>query len=86
MICVLGPTASGKTKFAVRLSRELSALHGGEEPFCEIISADSRQVYRGMDIGTGKDLDEYGEIPYHLIDIADAGSQYNVFRFKEDFE
>lgn len=86
MICVLGPTASGKTKFAVRLSRELSVLHGGEEPFCEIISADSRQVYRGMDIGTGKDLDEYGEIPYHLIDIADAGSQYNVFRFKEDFE
>lgn len=86
MICVLGPTASGKTKFAVGLSRELSALHGGEEPFCEIISADSRQVYRGMDIGTGKDLDEYGEIPYHLIDIADAGSQYNVFRFKEDFE
>ena len=86
MVCVLGPTASGKTKFAVGLSRELSALHGGEEPFCEIISADSRQVYRGMDIGTGKDLDEYGEIPYHLIDIADAGSQYNVFRFKEDFE
>lgn len=86
MVCVLGPTASGKTKYAVGLSRELSALHGGGEPFCEIISADSRQVYRGMDIGTGKDLDEYGEIPYHLIDIADAGSQYNVFRFKEDFE
>ena len=86
MICVLGPTASGKTRYAVKLASELSALHGGSEPFCEIISADSRQVYRGMDIGTGKDLAEYGEVPYHLIDIADAGTQYNVFRFKEDFE
>lgn len=86
MICVLGPTASGKTRFAVKLASELSALHGGSGPFCEIISADSRQVYRGMDIGTGKDLAEYGEVPYHLIDIADAGTQYNVFRFKEDFE
>ena len=86
MICVLGPTASGKTRYAVKLASELSALHGGSGPFCEIISADSRQVYRGMDIGTGKDLAEYGEVPYHLIDIADAGTQYNVFRFKEDFE
>ena len=77
MICVLGPTASGKTRYAVRLARELGS--------CEIISADSRQVYRGMDIGTGKDLDEYGEIPYHLIDIVDPGDGYNVFRFKEDF-
>ena len=76
LVCVLGPTASGKTRYAVALAREL----GGE-----IISADSRQVYRGMDIGTGKDLSEYGEIPYHLIDIADPGDGYNVFRFKEDF-
>ncbi len=76
LVCVLGPTASGKTRYAVALARAL----GGE-----IISADSRQVYRGMDIGTGKDLDEYGEVPYHLIDIADAGEQYNVHRFQEDF-
>ncbi|MBO4475690.1 MAG: tRNA dimethylallyltransferase [Bacteroidales bacterium] len=76
LVCVLGPTASGKTRYAVALAREL----GGE-----IISADSRQVYRGMDIGTGKDLSEYGEVPYHLIDIADPGDGYNVFRFKEDF-
>lgn len=77
LICVLGPTASGKTKYAVSLAKEIGD--------CEIISADSRQVYRGMDIGTGKDLAEYGEIPYHLIDIAEPGTQYNVFRFKEDF-
>ena len=77
LVCVLGPTASGKTKYAVALAREL----GGE-----IISADSRQVYRGMDIGTGKDLAEYGEIPYHVIDVADPGDGYNVFRFKEDFQ
>ena len=76
LVCVLGPTASGKTKYAVALARRL----GGE-----IISADSRQVYRGMDIGTGKDLSDYGEVPYHLIDIADPGDGYNVFRFKEDF-
>ena len=76
LVCVLGPTASGKTRYAVGLAREL----GGE-----IISADSRQVYRGMDIGTGKDLSEYGSVPYHLIDIADPGDGYNVFRFKEDF-
>ena len=76
LVCVLGPTASGKTRYAVGLAREL----GGE-----IISADSRQVYRGMDIGTGKDLAEYGEVPYHLIDIADPGDGYNVYRFKQDF-
>ena len=76
LVCVLGPTASGKTRYAVQLARQL----GGE-----IISADSRQVYRGMDIGTGKDLAEYGEIPYHLIDIANPGDGYNVFRFSEDF-
>ena len=76
LLCVLGPTASGKTKYAVRLAREA----GGE-----IISADSRQVYRGMDIGTGKDLDEYSGIPYHLIDIRPAGDRYNVYEFSKDF-
>ena len=75
-IAVVGPTASGKTRRAVELARAL----GGE-----IISADSRQVYRGMSIGTGKDLCEYGEIPYHLIDIADAGEKYNLHRYLRDF-
>ncbi len=77
LICVLGPTASGKTKYAVKLAHKLGS--------CEIISADSRQVYRGMDIGTGKDLDEYGDIPYHLIDILPAGEKYNVYQFQQDF-
>ena len=77
LICILGPTASGKTRYAVRLARELDG---------EILSGDSRQVYRGMDIGTGKDLSEYGEIPYHLIDIVDAGTQYNIFQYQHDFE
>ena len=77
MICVLGPTASGKTRYAVQLAHALGNA--------EIISADSRQVYRGMDIGTGKDLAEYGDVPYHLIDIADPGDGYNVHRFQEDF-
>ncbi len=81
LVCVLGPTASGKTKYAVRLSEEL----GNTGLKAEIISADSRQVYRRMDIGTGKDLAEYGSIPYHLIDIAEPGTQYNVYRFREDF-
>jgi len=80
LICILGPTASGKTKYAVGLSYKI----GGE-----IISADSRQVYRGMDIGTGKDLSDYSIngtlIPYHLIDIVDAGEKYNLFRYQEDF-
>lgn len=76
LVCVLGPTASGKTKYAVRLAHDI----GGE-----IISADSRQVYRRMDIGTGKDLLEYGDIPSHLIDIRNAGEQYNVHDFQEDF-
>ena len=76
LVVVLGPTASGKTRYAVRLAEQL----GGE-----IISADSRQVYRGMDIGTGKDLAEYGAIPYHLIDIAEPGTQYNVWQFQQDF-
>lgn len=77
LVCVLGPTASGKTRYAVKLAREM-----GE---AEIISADSRQVYRGMDIGTGKDLAEYGEIPYHLIDILPAGAQYDAFHYQQDF-
>jgi len=76
LITILGPTASGKTTLAVRLAERT----GGE-----IISADSRQVYRGMDIGTGKDLSEYGNVPYHLIDICDAGSKYNLFQYQEDF-
>jgi tRNA dimethylallyltransferase len=76
LIVVLGPTASGKTRLGVQLAR---ALNG------EIISADSRQVYRGMDIGTGKDLAEYGNIPCHLIDIAMPGYEFNVFEFQRLF-
>lgn len=80
LIIILGPTASGKTKLAVHLANEL----GGE-----IISADSRQIFKGMDIGTGKDLIEYQvngkQIPYHLIDIVAAGEKYHVNLFKEDF-
>ena len=124
LICVLGPTASGKTRYAVQLARQINALlHGfqteqslgtegsertpptswapppaarGVARFqdpqsprtagAEIISADSRQVYRGMDIGTGKDLSEYEEIPYHLMDIVDAGTKYNIFEYQRDFE
>lgn len=82
LIVVLGPTASGKTKYAVRLAGLLSARLGRG---AEIISADSRQVYEGMDIGTGKDLDEYGSVPYHLIDIVSAGSHYNVYQYQGDF-
>jgi len=131
LICVLGPTASGKTRYAVQLARRINALvnergkvsdagaasekratplaaGGGahaigvggvlfaaapasltgvdSSPHAEIISADSRQVYRGMDIGTGKDLNEYEEIPYHLMDIVDAGEKYNIFEYQRDFE
>lgn len=85
LICVLGPTASGKTRYAVSLAREIAAIRSGNAA-AEIISADSRQVYRGMDIGTGKDLSEYQEIPYHLIDIADAGSRYNIYDYQIAFE
>ena len=77
LIIILGPTASGKTKLAVELAEIIDA---------EIISADSRQVYKGMDIGTGKDLLEYGHIRYHLIDIIEAGEKYNVSNFLNDFE
>ncbi|MFA7116303.1 MAG: tRNA (adenosine(37)-N6)-dimethylallyltransferase MiaA [Bacteroidales bacterium] len=84
LIVILGPTASGKTSLAVKLARQLNT---------EIISADSRQVYRGMDIGTGKDIkdyyyEEYGQkkcILYHLIDIAEAGEKYNICRYQKDF-
>ena len=80
MVTILGATASGKTAVAAHLAKSING---------EIISADSRQVYRGMDIGTGKDLSDYiidGElVPYHLIDIAEAGYQYNVFEYQRDF-
>ncbi|WP_455585805.1 tRNA (adenosine(37)-N6)-dimethylallyltransferase MiaA [Bacteroides sp.] len=80
LIAILGPTASGKTPFATALAAELNT---------EIISADSRQIYRGMDLGTGKDLADYTidgrQIPYHLIDIADPGYKYNVFEYQRDF-
>ncbi len=76
LLVILGPTACGKTRLGVAAAR---ALNG------EIISADSRQVFRGMDIGTGKDLAEYGEVPYHLIDIVDAGCEFSVFDFQERF-
>lgn len=84
LVCILGPTASGKTGYAVKLAHAFDSLLDGKA-ITEIISADSRQVYRGMDIGTGKDLDEYGEVPYHLIDIVDAGSKYDIYRYKKDF-
>ena len=114
LICILGPTASGKTRYAVQLARQINTLLeasccdsasekratplaagvGGvlfaaesqQLAGAEIISADSRQVYRGMDIGTGKDLSEYEEIPYHLMDIVDAGTKYNIFEYQRDFE
>ncbi|MBP1618848.1 MAG: tRNA delta(2)-isopentenylpyrophosphate transferase [Bacteroidetes bacterium] len=80
LITILGPTASGKTNFAASLAYHLDS---------EIISADSRQVYRSMDIGTGKDLADYTvggkEIPYHLVDILDAGEKYNLFEYQHDF-
>lgn len=80
LLTILGPTACGKTTFAAHLAL---AIDG------EILSADSRQVYRGMDIGTGKDLCDYDidgqHVPYHLIDIADAGERYNVYEFQRDF-
>ena len=76
LIVITGPTASGKTRRAVDLAKAIDA---------EIISADSRQVYRGMDLGTGKDLEEYGDVPFHLIDICPAGYKYNLFEFLRDF-
>lgn len=80
LITILGPTASGKTSFAAALAYELDT---------EIISADSRQIYKQMDLGTGKDLEDYTvngkQIPYHLIDIAEPGYKYNVFEYQRDF-
>ncbi|MEK7793915.1 MAG: tRNA (adenosine(37)-N6)-dimethylallyltransferase MiaA [Candidatus Hydrogenedentota bacterium] len=76
LIAVLGPTASGKTRLGVALARR----YGGE-----VLSVDSRQVYRGLDIGSGKDLDEYGGVPYHLIDIADLAEEMSVFDFQRKF-
>ena len=80
LLTITGPTACGKTSFAARMAYELDG---------EIISADSRQVYRRMDLGTGKDLDDYEvegrHIPYYLIDIAEPGTIYNVYRFQHDF-
>lgn len=80
LITIIGPTASGKTSLAAALAARLDT---------EVISGDSRQVYRGMDIGTGKDLADYvvegQQIPYHLIDIRDAGEKYNVFEYQHDF-
>lgn len=82
LIVILGPTASGKTKLAVEVAAKIDG---------EIISADSRQVYKGMNIGTGKDYEEYEHasgkyIPYHLIDVVDAGDEYHVARFQRDFQ
>ncbi len=75
ILAIVGPTASGKTRRAVDCARAF----GGE-----IVSGDSRQVYRGMDIGTGKDLCEYGDVPYHLVDIVPAGAKYNLFEYLRD--
>ena len=112
LICVLGPTASGKTRYAVQLAKSLSEAlaPAGARPypgFCgskniegekaagdnrgqsplkaEILSGDSRQIYRSMDIGTGKDLKEYGDVPYHLIDIVPAGSKFNIYQYQAVF-
>tara|TARA_B100000809_G_scaffold253500_1_gene289573 strand:- start:4053 stop:4967 length:915 start_codon:yes stop_codon:yes gene_type:complete len=80
LIVILGCTATGKTNVAVNLANQMNG---------EVISADSRQVYKGMDVGTGKDLSEFtvdgNEIPHHLIDIVEAGSEYNVYKYQKDF-
>ena len=75
VLAVTGPTATGKTRLAVALAREFDG---------EIVGVDSRQVYRGMDLGTGKDLADYGEVPYHLIDIAEPDTEYNLYFFLRD--
>jgi tRNA dimethylallyltransferase len=77
LLVILGPTASGKTHLAVQAARQLNG---------EILSADSRQVYRGLDIGSGKDLAEYGPTPYHLIDIVDPGYEFSLFDFVQEFK
>ena len=93
MITILGPTASGKTPLAAALAAALPQVDG--HIGAEIISADSRQVYRRMDIGTGKDLEDYKlpiansqkpiAVPYHLIDICEPGTKYNLFQYQQDF-
>ena len=95
LICVVGPTASGKTRYAVQLAKALrqetpgqaggDVMAGPDRPSPEILSADSRQVYRGMDIGTGKDLCEYDDVPYHLIDIVPAGAKFNIYQYQAAF-
>ncbi len=75
LVAIVGPTASGKTHKAVALAKRVNG---------EIVSADSRQIYRGMDIGTGKDLCEYGNVPYHLVDICPAGYKYNLYEYLRD--
>ena len=93
MITILGPTASGKTSLAAALAAKIGTMDaaswGGSTVGAEILSADSRQVYRGMDIGTGKDLEDYTvgdkQIPYHLIDICEPGTKYNLFQYQQDF-
>lgn len=77
LLVVTGPTASGKTSKAVALARHCDG---------EIISADSRQLYRRMDLGTGKDLEDYGDVPYHLIDICEPGYKYNLFEYLRDYQ
>ena len=81
LLVIIGPTATGKKKLSVQLANKLDG---------EIISADSRQVYKGMDIGTGKDLNEYKiggkQIPYHLIDIITPNEKYSVIQFQKDFQ
>ena len=77
LLAIIGPTASGKTHRAVSVANHFDG---------EIISADSRQVYRNMDLGTGKDLDEYYDIPYHLINIVDAGTKYNLYQYLSDYK
>jgi len=74
VICLVGPTASGKTKLAVKLAKIFNG---------EIVSADSRQIYKGMDIGTGKDLAEYDDISYHLIDVADPAEQFSLAQYQK---
>lgn len=75
LIVITGPTASGKTRRAVEVARRLDG---------EIVSADSRQIYRGMDLGTGKDIEEYGDVPVFMLDICDAGYRYNLFEYLRD--
>ena len=81
LICITGPTATGKTRLAAEIAHRINGA---------VISADSRQVYRGMDIGTGKDLEEYTvkgkAVPHYLMDILDAGDEYNVFEYRRDFD